>query len=337
MQDQAFLTVQKSLLLQKKMDDESYANIVFANSPEKNPKVQEQREDTVYAEVKTADISSQPISTEVTLGLCSVLLLLASVTLSIYLSTYISKYKTMLVGSCSFVLSDHKCQIIHSKSSIISLLNSTANHFPRIVFTMPMPTSQVRYENEITAREQLGAHYKRLQEQVHQLNQTLEFILKFDQFPVQQYCQDVNSSTKERICNPCQNGWKNYMSSCYKFQMTDFPWTTWNKGKTNCSQLGAHLVIIDTKEEQEYINNHTRYYYDDFHGYWFGLSKSHAGKWHWVNGSELNGGNWKDNRDDGNCAMTMPSSDPSRSWAAKNCAMENRWICETEALHWPQG
>uniref|UniRef100_A0AAY4DR98 C-type lectin domain-containing protein n=1 Tax=Denticeps clupeoides TaxID=299321 RepID=A0AAY4DR98_9TELE len=187
------------------MDDESYANIVFANSPEKNPKVQEQREDTVYAEVKTADISSQPISTE------------------------------------------------------------------------------------------------------------------------------------ERICNPCQNGWKNYMSSCYKFQMTDFPWTTWNKGKTNCSQLGAHLVIIDTKEEQEYINNHTRYYYDDFHGYWFGLSKSHAGKWHWVNGSELNGGNWKDNRDDGNCAMTMPSSDPSRSWAAKNCAMENRWICETEALHWPQG
>ncbi|XP_028836138.1 killer cell lectin-like receptor subfamily B member 1B allele A isoform X4 [Denticeps clupeoides] len=291
MQDQAFLTVQKSLLLQKKMDDESYANIVFANSPEKNPKVQEQREDTVYAEVKTADISSQPISTEVTLGLCSVLLLLASVTLSIYLSTYISKYKTMLV----------------------------------------------RYENEITAREQLGAHYKRLQEQVHQLNQTLEFILKFDQFPVQQYCQDVNSSTKERICNPCQNGWKNYMSSCYKFQMTDFPWTTWNKGKTNCSQLGAHLVIIDTKEEQEYINNHTRYYYDDFHGYWFGLSKSHAGKWHWVNGSELNGGNWKDNRDDGNCAMTMPSSDPSRSWAAKNCAMENRWICETEALHWPQG
>lgn len=34
---------------------------------------------------------------------------------------------------------------------------------------------------------------------------------------------------------------------------------------------------------QEFINNHTKYYYDKYHGYWIGLNETNK-NWLWVDG-----------------------------------------------------
>lgn len=39
---------------------------------------------------------------------------------------------------------------------------------------------------------------------------------------------------------------------------------------------------------QEFISNHTKYYNDDVHGYWMGLSNKNAiGTWTWIDGSNM--------------------------------------------------
>lgn len=35
---------------------------------------------------------------------------------------------------------------------------------------------------------------------------------------------------------------------------------------------------------QEFISNHTKYYYDRFHGYWLGLDKTNNKDWVWIDG-----------------------------------------------------
>ncbi len=48
-------------------------------------------------------------------------------------------------------------------------------------------------------------------------------------------------------------GWVNQNGSCYKFFSTS---TSWSASKTNCESLGAHLMTIDTEDEQNVMMDH---------------------------------------------------------------------------------
>ncbi|XP_063054282.1 C-type lectin domain family 4 member A [Engraulis encrasicolus] len=164
------------------------------------------------------------------------------------------------------------------------------------------------------------------------LNGTLGVIFQFSNFQVDHFCPILDNCTQERKCyKPCKERWVYYQSSCYQFISSD--WPNWESSQNHCNSIGAHLVVIDTLEEQAFINNHTKDMDNEGNGYWIGLSR-HDDKWQWVNGSDLIGGYWITN-EWYNCVATMPSTDPSRSWKAKHCAGTNRWICEMEATIWP--
>ncbi|XP_048100497.1 CD209 antigen-like protein D [Alosa alosa] len=71
-------------------------------------------------------------------------------------------------------------------------------------------------------------------------------------------------------------GWKSFQSSLYFFSIEDRNWTMSRK---DCRQRGADLVIINSKEEQEFISARVR-------DTWIGLTDSDIeGEWRWVDGT----------------------------------------------------
>lgn len=49
------------------------------------------------------------------------------------------------------------------------------------------------------------------------------------------------------VKNCCPTDWVHFQSSCYFFSTNTMSWTSSLK---NCSDMGAHLVVINTQEEQ---------------------------------------------------------------------------------------
>nr|XP_024654915.1 C-type lectin domain family 4 member M-like [Maylandia zebra] len=92
--------------------------------------------------------------------------------------------------------------------------------------------------------------------------------------------QEEVKKLKEKIEEKCPDRWMRFGCSCY-FKSTECE--TWSDSRRACQDKGADLVMINSKEEQEFVN--------EFGGYsWIGLrSKQTSGgyKWEWVDGSAL--------------------------------------------------
>uniref|UniRef100_A0A669EMH6 C-type lectin domain-containing protein n=2 Tax=Oreochromis niloticus TaxID=8128 RepID=A0A669EMH6_ORENI len=92
--------------------------------------------------------------------------------------------------------------------------------------------------------------------------------------------QEEVKKLKEKIEEKCPDRWTRFGSSCY-FKSTESK--TWSESRRDCQDKGADLVMINSKEEQEFVN--------EFGGFfWIGLTaKQTSGryKWEWVDGSAL--------------------------------------------------
>ncbi|XDV25724.1 hypothetical protein PO909_029592 [Leuciscus waleckii] len=77
---------------------------------------------------------------------------------------------------------------------------------------------------------------------------------------------------------------KNYFSSYF----ISSEWKNWTDSRQDCLQRGAHLMIINNKEELEFIAKFT-----SGNVAWVGLTDSdEEGVWKWVDGSKLASGLW---------------------------------------------
>ncbi|KAM6935592.1 C-type lectin domain family 4 member E-like [Lycodopsis pacificus] len=159
------------------------------------------------------------------------------------------------------------------------------------------------------------------------LNWTVGVILEYDNFPVNTHCP-------QKVCKPCLDDWVLFQSNCYKFSTSEYysQWKSWEGSRDHCTQMKADLVVIESQEKQEFINKHTKYYDDESHGYWIGLSKGDT--WTWVDGSNFTVKFWKkqQNRYGELCGLIQKRADPLANWRKASCTMKNRWICETRAL-----
>lgn len=174
------------------------------------------------------------------------------------------------------------------------------------------------------------------------LNWTLEYILQFNNFPVADYCPFKTRNPNERECQPCPTNWLVFQSSCYKFLLSESNyWKTWSDSQTYCQNINAKLVVIESQDEQEFISNHTKFYYDEYHGYWIGLGTTALNQgWSWTDGSNLTIGYWTQKQigSVGSCVIALPQSvyRPNvtclSNWSKAGCTMKNRWICESKTL-----
>ncbi|XP_056261952.1 C-type lectin domain family 7 member A-like [Pseudoliparis swirei] len=178
-----------------------------------------------------------------------------------------------------------------------------------------------------TEKSDLERQNQELTRERDRLHWTLAVILDFENFPVNSHCP-------QKVCTPCLEGWLLFHSHCYLVSTATYSstWRTWEGSREHCRQMKAELVVIESREEQEFINNHTNYYNDESHGYWIGLSKMDT--WTWVDGSNFPVMFWKAQQAVYRlfCGLIQPRAEPLANWNKASCTMKNRWICETRAL-----
>ncbi|XP_065101537.1 C-type lectin domain family 12 member A [Paramisgurnus dabryanus] len=294
------------------MEEEVCYSTVIFKSFENDKSKELQSDDSIYAEVKKKEITSEisPESSEKEV------------------STPISpshRRATLVLGLLCFLLL--------SALTAVSILYY--NHVTAYKKILTLYTEEMTVNHKLLAHNELLETEKRgLITEDEELNSTLSFILKQNTLSVEHYCQFTGNRVQ---CKPCPKNWIQNGSSCYYFHLGG-DWNTWTNSQKICKGFGAHLAIIDNVEEQEFINQHTEYYYDEYHGYWIGLSEKseQGGTWVWTSGAKLEGGFWIYRpiyRDA--CVLSMASTNPIKSWQAASCHMYNRWICELNVLRWP--
>ncbi|XP_036405230.1 CD209 antigen-like protein E [Megalops cyprinoides] len=144
----------------------------------------------------------------------------------------------------------------------------------------------------------------------------------------------------------CSQDWKEFNSTLYYVSSGV---RTWSDSQQDCRERGAHLVIINSREEQEFINGLRK-------NVWIGLTDSKTeGTWKWVDGTTLTTEYWqsgqpsnggitdeKDPDTGEDCAenaifqywrngKSEDCADCQRGWNDAHCSSERKWVCETEA------
>uniref|UniRef100_A0A8C5BPI4 C-type lectin domain-containing protein n=1 Tax=Gadus morhua TaxID=8049 RepID=A0A8C5BPI4_GADMO len=84
----------------------------------------------------------------------------------------------------------------------------------------------------------------------------------------------------QRLKNECPIDWNKFGCKCY-FSV----WGSWNKSRELCVSLGADLLVVDSKEEMDFISG-----YDG--DPWLGATdEASEGSWRWVDGTVLSADN----------------------------------------------
>ncbi|KAL7855947.1 hypothetical protein AOLI_G00195510 [Acnodon oligacanthus] len=120
--------------------------------------------------------------------------------------------------------------------------------------------------------------------------------------------------------NTKQQGWTLFKTSFYYISTGG---KSWSESRKFCRQRGADLLIINSREEQNFIEILRR-----GQTAWIGLTDSETeGVWKWVDGSALTARFWasgepNSNAGDEDCVVT------GQKWADYPCSTRFMWICE---------
>nr|XP_035922127.1 C-type lectin domain family 10 member A-like isoform X9 [Halichoerus grypus] len=140
---------------------------------------------------------------------------------------------------------------------------------------------------------------------------------------LEQEQKELKAGSQNTCCPP---NWLEYGGSCYWFSGSG---KTWEDADRYCQLESAHLVVINSREEQTFVQGHIGSYT------WMGLSDP-EGVWKWVDGTdyETNFKNWKPGQPDDwhghglgggeDCAHFHPDG----KWNDDACQRAYRWVCE---------
>ncbi|XP_060748255.1 CD209 antigen-like protein A [Tachysurus vachellii] len=207
------------------------------------------------------------------------------------------------------------------------------------ILTIDRDQLQSRYNNLTKDRDQLQSSYNNLTKDRDQLQTSYNNLTK-DRDQLQ---SSYNNLTKDRdqLREERDRYQKTLHSSCKQkcfsfsssFYVTSNEVKSWEESRKDCKAKGADLVIINSKEEQEFIIKHL-----DNLDTWIGLRDTvKEGEWKWVDDTPLNTAfrSWAqgepNNRGDEDCAViyTYPSH-LTATWNDRKCSAKLPWICEKD-------
>ncbi|XP_039640927.1 C-type lectin domain family 4 member M-like [Perca fluviatilis] len=137
------------------------------------------------------------------------------------------------------------------------------------------------------------------------------------------YCHTTHDMIKDLEEDRLRTAqWEHFNGSFYYFSSIT---KTWHESRDDCLQKGAHLVIINSREEQNFTTKFGK-------RLWIGLTDSETeGTWKWVDGTPLNQSYWHsvepNGGNDENCVEIL-SVDSENNWNDNNCLVLFNWICE---------
>ncbi|XP_006903196.1 PREDICTED: C-type lectin domain family 4 member A isoform X2 [Elephantulus edwardii] len=133
----------------------------------------------------------------------------------------------------------------------------------------------------------------------------------------------------------CPEHWMDSNTSCYFIPAES---KTWTDSKKKCTEMGAHLLVINSREEQQFISKTLKKYT----AYYVGLSdlerKNH---WQWIDQSpyDENAVSWhsgEPNDSNEHCVLlNYRNSNQDGVWGLNdaNCEIPQSSICETMKLY----
>ncbi|XP_040846171.1 C-type lectin domain family 17, member A [Ochotona curzoniae] len=120
----------------------------------------------------------------------------------------------------------------------------------------------------------------------------------------------------------CPEGWLPFDGKCYYFSPNT---KTWDGALVFCQENFAHLVIINSKAEQEFVSKVD----DSPRVYWLGLSdRKQEGDWRWLDGSPLTISFWGLDEPNNSHGEDCASMNRDGSWNDISCFKNTYWICE---------
>uniref|UniRef100_A0A7N5P5C6 C-type lectin domain family 4 member A n=1 Tax=Ailuropoda melanoleuca TaxID=9646 RepID=A0A7N5P5C6_AILME len=131
----------------------------------------------------------------------------------------------------------------------------------------------------------------------------------------------------------CPKEWKSFSSNCYFISTTRRNWT---ESERNCLEMKAHLLVIHTKDEQDFIFQNL----DINSAYYIGLSDPKGKRdWQWVDQTPYNESvtfwhSGEPNNPDEGCVM-LNFRYISRKWGWNDvpCNGHHKSLCKMMKIH----
>ncbi|KAI3351429.1 hypothetical protein L3Q82_020284 [Scortum barcoo] len=178
---------------------------------------------------------------------------------------------------------------------------------------------QTSYNSLWKGKEQLQTSYNNLRREKEQLQANYSSAsLVRDQ---------LEKKINKLRSTPCQSGWKKFDISCYWVSTLKKNWTL---SRQDCKEKGADLIVINSREEQIFVNTLLKLNQNA----WIGLTDSlEEGTWMWVDGTPVTMTYWQPNQPNsfnGNqdCGEFVPKSPGLGEWNDDGCFAQQVWICE---------
>ncbi|XP_060744830.1 C-type lectin domain family 4 member M-like [Tachysurus vachellii] len=192
---------------------------------------------------------------------------------------------------------------------------------------------QTNYNNLIIERDRLKTSYKNMTVERDQLqtnynNLTTERDQLQTSYNNQITQRDQLQKDREELQRLSKLGWMHFNSSIYYISNEEKNQT---ESRMDCRQRDADLVIINNKEEQEFVSKLLC-----SRKAWIGLNdRDTEGVWKWVDDTPLTTGYWghgepNSKAGDEDCVITCEMSDIVWNWADYPCDYEFFWICERD-------
>ena len=151
-----------------------------------------------------------------------------------------------------------------------------------------------------------------------------------------QLLQRLRNVTEQRdtlICeHDCPVGWDKFGCKCY---LSCNEYLSWNRSREFCVSQGADLVVVDSKEEMDFISKYNAFF-------WLGATdEASEGMWRWVDGTVLSlddpswSGGGHDGGGDNNCLRRDWKSIYHQNqfkWANESCEAYYFGLCENNVI-----
>ncbi|XP_077171920.1 asialoglycoprotein receptor 1-like [Paroedura picta] len=133
--------------------------------------------------------------------------------------------------------------------------------------------------------------------------------------------QDVKQNRSAGNTPCCLAGWDYFSRSCYWVSKAE---KDWEEAKADCENKDAHLVIITSYLEQQFVAQRTKPRYT-----WIGLSSS-SRTWKWVDGTTytVRRIDWKPREPYDIPGTRCAYLHRDGLWSSEFCVRRYSWVCE---------
>ncbi|XP_071000387.1 CD209 antigen-like isoform X2 [Oncorhynchus clarkii lewisi] len=249
----------------------------------------------------------------VCLGLLCVLLLAGIIGLAVYygVSSHRDSTERDLLQASYSLLTKERDQLQTSYNN----MTEEKYHLQTSYNSMTEERDQLQtsYSLLTNKRDQLQTSYNKITEEKDQLQTSYNNLTE----------ERDQLQTRVRLSEePCLAEWWKFGTSCYYVSST---MNTAGAGQKECRTMGGELVVINSREEQIFINGFKK-------NVWIGIYKK-DGIWQWVDSTPFTTTYWMEGEpnnlnDKGVCVeISQTATDPLKSWKAGPCVPKH-WVCE---------